>query len=239
MHGIGANRCSWDAVQRVVRNVHRSVAIELPGHGLRRDEPFDLPLALAAVDDAVREASGPVVLVGWSLGGYVALAYASRWPESVHGIVLIGSSMIPDFAIRALFSIGSMLAPLADLPPTRRLVAAVVRRRYGRPAAGTLACGVEPGNGLRALRAIARSDVGRWLEGVACPALIINGAHDRLFRWQEQAFARRLGRATVLTLLGTGHFAPLVAPEAVAEALLDLLAEIPVTRGLTSRAQRR
>lgn len=171
----------------------------------------------------MRGASGPVVLVGWSLGGYVALAYASRRPEPIDGIVLIGSSLIPGRIVRALLRFGSALAPLAELGPIRRLVAALVERRYGRRAASTLVCGIEPGDGLRALRSIARSDVARWVAGVRCPALVINGAHDRLFRWQERDFARRLDRATVRTIRGTGHFAPLTAPEAIAEALVDFL----------------
>jgi len=233
IHGIGANRCSWDAVRAALGAGIATLAIDLPGHGARRDHSFDLPLALAAVDDAVREASGPVVLVGWSLGGYVALAYASQRPESVHGLVLIGSSLIPNPAIRALFRVGSALAPLADLKLARRLVTAVLRRRYGRQAASTLACGVQPGDGLRALGAIARWDVRGWLDGVICRALIINGAHDRLFRWQEHDLARRHGRATVRTIRGTGHFAPLAAPEAVGELLTDFLAGSPSYGGLT------
>ncbi len=223
IHGIGANRCSWDALRAVLGESHPSLAIDLPGHGARRDRPFGLALAVEAVDDALREGNAPVVLVGWSLGGYVALAYASRRPELVDGIVLIGSSLIPNYAIRALFRIGSMLAPSAEVRPVRRLIAAVVRRRYGRRAASTLACGIEPGNGLRALRAIARSDVARWLDGVGCRALVLNGAHDGLFRWQERDFARHLDRATVRTIRATGHFAPLTSPEAIAEALTDFL----------------
>ncbi|MDQ3407865.1 MAG: alpha/beta fold hydrolase [Chloroflexota bacterium] len=223
IHGIGANRCTWDALRAALRDAHPSLAIDLPGHGLRRGEPFDLGSALEAVEGAVHQAKDPVVLVGWSLGGYVALAYASRRPERIAGIVLIGSSLIPGRAVRALFRTGSLLAPLADLGPVRSLIAAVIRHRYGRRAASTLACGLEPGSGLRALRAIARSDVGRWRDGVRCPALVINGAHDRLFRWKEHDFARRLGAATVLTIRGTGHFAPLTSPEAMAEALADFL----------------
>ena len=54
--------------------------VDLPGHGRLAGEPFTLERCVEVVDEAVDEApeGAPVVLVGHSLGGYVAMAYAEE-----------------------------------------------------------------------------------------------------------------------------------------------------------------
>lgn len=225
LHGIGANRCSWDAVRAALPEGARSVAIDLPGHGTRRSERFGLDRAIRAVDHALSEVGRPAVLVGWSLGGYVALAYGCRRPKNVAGIVLIGSSMIPNIAVRIVFSAAARVARLSETAAMRRLIPWIARRRYGRQAVdGTLRCGIEPGNGLRALRLIARWDIAGWLDGIQCDVLILNGAHDALFRWQDRRIAQRLRRASLRTMDRAGHLAPMTSPGDVAQAVGDFIA---------------
>jgi pimeloyl-ACP methyl ester carboxylesterase len=46
------------------------------------------------VEESIAEHGEPVVLVGWSLGGYIAREYAREYPDSVHRIVTLGSPVI-------------------------------------------------------------------------------------------------------------------------------------------------
>ncbi len=46
------------------------------------------------VDEAVAKHGEPVVLVGWSLGGYIAREYAREHPDGVRKIVTLGSPVI-------------------------------------------------------------------------------------------------------------------------------------------------
>ena len=71
---------------------------DLPAHGARRDEPFTWERALEVVGRAVdRGTPGlPVVLVGHSLGGYLAMAYAADAPATGSpGLALLGASAVP------------------------------------------------------------------------------------------------------------------------------------------------
>src|SRR5690606_32386229 len=71
---------------------HRGITLDLPGHGDRAGERFTLRGAMRAIDDAVTGCPEPPVLVGLSLGGYLALAYAARHHGAVAGVVLSGCS---------------------------------------------------------------------------------------------------------------------------------------------------
>ena len=71
---------------------HRSVAIDLPGHGTRAAERFTAQAAFAVIDEAVDGCDVPPMLVGLSLGGYTSLAYAARREGQLAGVVLAGCS---------------------------------------------------------------------------------------------------------------------------------------------------
>ena len=73
VHGTRLTGAMWSAQQAALADEFRTIAVDLPAHGSREAEPFTLDAAAAAVDDAIgTEAAGRAVVVGLSLGGYVA-----------------------------------------------------------------------------------------------------------------------------------------------------------------------
>ncbi len=85
----------WHSLYPLLAARTSFVAIDHPGHG--RSDPPDGPFALAdAADraaDVLRSCGGqPVVLVGFSLGGPVALHVALRHPRLVAGLVLMSTT---------------------------------------------------------------------------------------------------------------------------------------------------
>lgn len=91
LHGAGLNHAMWNPVKRHLDPRWPVMAIDLPGHGSRRDDHYTLQGAADAVADAAR-AAGParVVLVGDSLGGYSAMAAADRLPPGQLAGLVIG-----------------------------------------------------------------------------------------------------------------------------------------------------
>lgn len=93
VHGVRTSSAIWSAqVAAVAEHGHRSIAIDLPGHGSRAGERFTAEAAFAAIDEAVDACSVPPLLVGLSLGGYTSLAYAARRDGRLAGVVLAGCS---------------------------------------------------------------------------------------------------------------------------------------------------
>jgi pimeloyl-ACP methyl ester carboxylesterase len=79
------------------------------------------------VEALVREAAEPAVLVGWSLGGYIARELAREHPELVRRIVTLGSPVVggPRFTATARWYVAQGI----DLDQVER----AVKQRYARP----------------------------------------------------------------------------------------------------------
>ena len=97
LHGWTASAdLQWFACYQELGERYPFIAVDHRGHGrgLRSDEPFSLE---AAADDAaalVRELGvGPVICVGYSMGGPVSLLTWQRHPDLVQGLVLAATAL--------------------------------------------------------------------------------------------------------------------------------------------------
>lgn len=212
--------------------------VDLPGHGLSRDEEhFD------AADSARRiaVATPPALWVGWSLGGLVALHAALRSPAQVRGLALLAASprfvSAPDWphgvaadvfagfaaelrlryrhAIERFVALETMGSPHAQAE-LRDLKQRVFAR--GEPRMEALC------DGLATLEA---SDLRGDLATLAMPSLWIAGRRDRLvppaaMQWSAAQSAR--GRYLELN---SGHAPFLEHADGVADALVTFERELP------------
>ena len=94
LHGTRLTRAQWWPQLRRLAGAYRCVAVDLPGHGVLADRPFTIEAATDLVRAAIEAEipSGRAVIVGLSLGGYVAIDTAEAYPERVSGLVLAGCS---------------------------------------------------------------------------------------------------------------------------------------------------
>ena len=95
IHGLGGSTATWDGVVAELSPVYTTVAVDLLGHG-QSPVPEDTALytrdaALTDLDDVLATIDGPAVLVGHSLGGYLALAHAATRPGATAGIIVLNT----------------------------------------------------------------------------------------------------------------------------------------------------
>lgn len=208
----------------------RLVAIDLPGHGASDDakdpSAYTLPghaRAVRAVVDAlgIHEAR----LVGWSLGGHVALEMAPDLPQA-RGLVIFGTppvasrqgmreAFLPNPAMKFTFqqSIDSIEAcayvaaffrpGFADIPP---FFLDDVLRTDGRARSGLAAAGAN--SGYRDEVAVVRD--------LKVPLAVLHGADEQLVNGAYFASLAMptLWRGAVQTIPGAGHAPQWETPQA-------------------------
>ncbi|WP_141578996.1 alpha/beta fold hydrolase [Actinomadura sp. WMMA1423] len=82
LHGLGGTLLHWDAVAPLLTDAHRVVAMDLRGHGLSGDGPWDWEAVLDDVQAVIGHFNLEApVLVGHSLGGMIAVRWALRHPD--------------------------------------------------------------------------------------------------------------------------------------------------------------
>ena len=221
VHGLRVSGTMWQPLIRVVGQHHPSAAPDLPGHGRRRGEPFTVEAAVEVVADTIDQLGGRALVVGLSLGGYVGIATAGRYPDRVAGLVAIGCTARPVGAFAVLFR---QVARLASWYPEvgNRLSVRAFRRVLPAPLAGAmvaggLSCEVLP----QVVDGVTRLDVLGLLSAYPGRVCLVNGARDH-FRADERHFldACRDGRLVVLPR--RGHIDCLVEVEALAGIVTEL-----------------
>ncbi len=101
IHGTRLTRAMWRP-QVPLADRYRLVMTDLPGHGSLASVRFTLPAASTHVSRVIETAArGRAVIVGQSLGGYVAMDVAARHPERVEALVLCNCTLEPRAVARS------------------------------------------------------------------------------------------------------------------------------------------
>lgn len=214
--------------------VWADVAPALIGHAEPRVADVRGPASIAEAADAAWRllddvpASTPLVIAGFSMGGYVAIDMLARRRRAVQGAALLSTSARPESPEGAAARAKTLRALRADFPkaverivqwsteqPDEALVERLRRMmlRVGAPAA------------IRQTEAImARTDHRDALSRLALPVQVMCGAQDRLTPSELSCELAALIPGSQLHIVeGSGHMLPCERPKAVADALLQLL----------------
>ncbi|MEX0996979.1 MAG: alpha/beta hydrolase [Flavobacteriaceae bacterium] len=95
LHGFLENQTMWDPFISELSKSQTVITIDLPGHGKSDCMGYIHTMEMMAeIVEAVlrQEKIKEVKIIGHSLGGYVAMAFAERYPEICFGIVLMNST---------------------------------------------------------------------------------------------------------------------------------------------------
>ncbi|WP_187293831.1 alpha/beta fold hydrolase [Gloeobacter kilaueensis] len=202
LHSLGGTARHWQFTMPALAAANcRVTAIDLPGHGRSGLSEGSLtPRRMGA--DLARSLSSPAVLVGNSLGGWVALqAYLHR-PDRVLGICLVASAGLAGMPVRppklrlapgASNLLEMLLASVFHHP--ERIDPLVQQSVLGGIAAPALLRLAPEGT-------LSPADLRR----VRCPVLILWGENDQILpvHWAE-SFARHLGAYKKTILPDCGH----------------------------------
>ncbi|NUR70137.1 MAG: alpha/beta hydrolase [Hamadaea sp.] len=98
VHGITSSHLAWTLVAEQLASDHRFVAVDLRGRGDSRDlpPPYGIDRHADDIAEVIRAYGESAVLVGHSMGAFVAVATARRHPDLVRRLVLVdGGAPLP------------------------------------------------------------------------------------------------------------------------------------------------
>lgn len=90
LHGWGCDSRTWQPLLPYLQQHGEVIAIDLPGFGESVALPeFKLEAALALIEQQLPERA---VLIGWSLGGMLAVALAQRFPQKITHLITLATN---------------------------------------------------------------------------------------------------------------------------------------------------
>jgi 2-succinyl-6-hydroxy-2,4-cyclohexadiene-1-carboxylate synthase len=239
LHGFTNTGASWEPVLAALGERYRAIAPDIRGHGsASRARPLTLD---AVIGDVAVLTQDRFTLVGYSLGGRIALHAALALRRRVERLVLIGASPgIADPAQRAA-------RRAADERLAAEIEAATIEEFATRWAATPVLEGQSPevkaaahadrlrstpaglAAALRGLGTGALPSLWERLGELSMPVVLIVGERDEKFRAIGQRMARELSRVELVVVADIGHAVHLEAPERITAQLIG--GEVTPARG--------
>ncbi|WP_336021941.1 alpha/beta fold hydrolase [Halobellus salinisoli] len=245
VHGAVVDHGQWLPQAEALSDAYTTIVYDVRGHGRTGGSAidrysFDLFVEdLDALIDAL-ELSAPV-LCGLSLGGCIAQAYATTYPDRISGLVLADTFTPGDWRWpeRLQWGVLGATIPLARAFGYQRIERAMVwgqERIRGDEASGdyeairrlrntgpTMSTD-EFAKVIRALRSVPEMRVD--FTALSVPTLILYGEHEMGFVKRHAAkLASEIDDANVVEVPGGAHASNLDEPEFVTEELRRFLAE--------------
>jgi pimeloyl-[acyl-carrier protein] methyl ester esterase len=222
LHGWAMNLRVFDALAAELAATHRVVTFDLPGHGR---SPWHAGLTAAAIVAALlQELPERTALLGWSLGGQLALRLAASAPTRVERLVLVAST--PRFSAGADWPHGLQAEALqrfaAGLPRdrARTLEEFLELQVRGGAGAATALAGLraaladhgaaDPQALTAGLEQLATADLRALAPTLHLPVLLVSGRNDRVTPpGAARALAALLPDARYVELRRAAHALPL------------------------------
>lgn len=242
-HGLLMNHQMFDAQRHALDARYRTIAYDHRGQGDSAPAaPYDMD-TLAEDAAALIQAtnSGPCHFVGLSMGGFVGMRLAARYPELVRSLTLLNTSASPEpiakrlryramQAFVALFGPGPLIGQVLPVMFGRSFLAdpgrAEVRERWIHHVRSLPRRIVGPVGGV-----IARAAVLDELKYIRCPTLVLTADEDQTTPPAEAArIVEQVAGARLMRVPGCGHTSAVEAPAVVNQALLEFLAEVDLLK---------
>lgn len=247
IHGFPFDHTMWQAQIDALSPICQVIAPDLRGFGRSpfadtaeyyaaegvdmKDYSADLAAALES-----SEINEPVILCGFSMGGYILWQFARQYPERVKALVLCDTRADADSTEAsagrlemAESVIGTGTEPVVEAMLPKLLAADTVANRPELvEKVASMIRQASPEAIAAAQRGMARRpDMQSELASFNWPALVLAGAEDVISPPAEmRAIAASLPQGKYCEIAAAGHMSPLENPDAFNQALIEFIASL-------------
>ncbi|MDE2776256.1 MAG: 2-succinyl-6-hydroxy-2,4-cyclohexadiene-1-carboxylate synthase [Chloroflexota bacterium] len=236
LHGFSGDASTWRAIIERLADKFQLIAIDLLGHGAS-DAPADIAsyrmeaVAADIVDLLDQLAVCDPYLLGYSMGGRLALFLACAYPSRFSALILESASPgLADQRARAdrrlkddqladqieKAGVASFVANWESLPLWSTQSKARIRAQRAQRLANR-SQGLA--NSLRGMGAGAQPNLWRQLPKLNLPTCLIVGERDDKFRRINQDMASAIPRSRLSLIPAAGHNTHLEEPDAFCQAI--------------------
>lgn len=237
IHGLSRSGArDWAQVIPALAGSYDVYTVDLPGFGASdKGNHLYSPSNYVRVLDALfgQRLKRPAILIGHSMGGVIALAYAAAYPDRVRRLVVADVAGVLHRSVYGEF-LGRAVAERAmgDSPWHDALVKLIISQAENLPAKGVMSI-EQPQVRQRLLRgdpfaiaalALVEHDLGRGLRAIQAPTLVVWTSDDRVAPPRTgQVLASLIPGARLLVIGEGGHAPQLSQPERFNAVLRDEL----------------
>jgi pimeloyl-ACP methyl ester carboxylesterase len=246
LHGIGSSTSFWLHGQVAIFNERRWYSLSLPGHfpaqlptGFRRED-MTAEMIARVLAEAVRKLVGdePVMLVGYSTGGFAALAIAAQYPAMVKSVISVAgfvqgvwtgpfASMqrlarrgkLGEIIFHTMYKVFGSSLPLFrnswnSLAADRQALLAFPELPVMVEASFPNARRLDSLSMLYYFNRMPDIDISSWLAKINAPVLALAGDRDPIVPTaQSRLIAGKVPNSTLAMIEGAGHLPMLERPD--------------------------
>ena len=241
LHGWAMHSGVFGGLPARLARDHRVHSVDLPGHGLSAPmSPFTIAGVVRVLEEAFGAERSPVTVVGWSLGGHIALAWALAHPERIARLVLVATT--PRFVAgdgwdkamskETLARFGDELDVAWKPTVLRFLTLQMSGSEHGHATLAALRAELfargEPSRRTlaEAFAALSTSDLRAEVGRIAQPSLVVAGNRDTLVPSAAgEWLAAAMGNGRFASIGGAAHVPFLSHPDDFGRALGGFLDE--------------
>lgn len=237
LHSYWGNQCLFDSLANFLKVKHRVIRIDMPGHG-KSDAPpadyhFDSFAAMLHELIVKLNIHQKIVVIGHSMGGYAAMAFAAKYPELIEKLVLMHSPV--QHADEQSINLRNRESKLIEKGKKELLLQVTISSNFAPGNSERLpnvvhelhqsASQVTQIGALRSIVAMnTRSNYLQFLRRAPFPILIVIGEHDKVYDAAGQLKdALTMPKAEILWLKESGHLGFLEEEDKVLDRLNKFL----------------
>ena len=239
IHGAGGNLNMWYHQLPVLSKSYHVITYDVRGAGETEspDTGYSIPLFVEDIHELmIAMGVAEAHILGYSMGGRIAVEIAINYPQMVKSLVLSNSTLQPSRPSRESVEGWRTMLDILDKGDIKKAAEIIASGAFSpgfiskNPAEFEKYRNVvlrnKPDGLARIMRSLVTPAAPPDLSKIRCPVLLIMGANDPNVGGEQGKKAQEEIAGSKLIILPTGHAAPVELPDRFNSAVMEFLSSI-------------